>query len=122
MENRNLYTFKKVCEFNGITKAAEQLGYAQSTVTAQIKQLENELGVKLFERYGNAICITEVGEKLLEYSNEIFRITDRFLDSVHEESKTSGSLRIAAVDSVCMTVLPSILNQFIQKYQVLLMI
>lgn len=116
MENRNLYTFKKVCELNSITKAAEKLGYVQSTVTTQIKLLENELGVKLFERYGNTIHITGAGEKLLEYSNEIFRITDSFLDSMREEKETSGSLRIAAVDSVCMTVLPDILCQFIQKY------
>jgi len=101
---------------NSITKAAVQLGYAQSTVTTQIKLLENELGVKLFERYGNTIRITEAGEKLLEYSNEIFRITDSFFDAMHEEKEISGSLRIAAVDSVCMTVLPNIINQFIQKY------
>lgn len=116
MENRYLYTFKRVCELNSITKAAEQLGYAQSTVTTQIKQLENELGVKLFERYGNTIRITAAGERLLEYSNEIFTITDRFMDAMHEEKEISGSLRIAAVDSVCMTVLPNILNQFIQKF------
>lgn len=116
MENRNLYTFKRVCELNSITKAAGQLGYAQSTVTTQIKLLENELGVKLFERYGNTIRITDAGEKLLEYSNEIFRITDRFFDAMHEEKEISGSLRIAAVDSVCMTVLPNILNQYIQEY------
>lgn len=116
MENRNLYTFKRVCELNSITKAAEQLGYAQSTVTTQIKLLENELGVKLFERYGNTIHITDAGEKLLEYSNEIFRITERFLDAMNEEKDTSGSIRIAAVNSVCMTVLPSILNQFIKAY------
>ena len=116
MENKNLYTFKRVCELNSITKAAGQLGYAQSTVTTQIKLLENELGVKLFERYGNTIRITDAGEKLLEYSNEIFKITDRFFDAMHEEKEISGSLSIAAVDSVCMTVLPNILNQFIQKY------
>ncbi|HBF38143.1 MAG TPA: LysR family transcriptional regulator [Firmicutes bacterium] len=116
MENRNLFTFKRVCELNSITKAADQLGYAQSTVTTQIKLLETELGVKLFERFGNTIRITDAGKKLLEFSNEIFRITDRFLDSIHEGKETSGSLRIAAVDSICMTVLPDILNRFIQKY------
>lgn len=116
MENRNLYTFKRVCELNSITKAAEQLGYAQSTVTTQIKVLENELGVKLFERYGNTIHITNAGDKLLAYSNEIFSITDRFLDAMQEETEASGSLRIAAVDSICMTVLPNILNQFMQEY------
>lgn len=116
MENRNLFTFRRVCELNSITKAAEQLGYAQSTVTAQIKLLENELGTKLFERYGNTIRITDAGAKLLEYSNEIFRITDRFLDAMHEDEETAGSLRIAAVDSVCMTVLPQILKRFMKKY------
>ena len=116
MENRNLYTFKKVCELNSITKAAAKLGYAQSTVTTQIKLLENELGVKLFERFGNTIHITDAGEKLLAYSNEFLRMTDSFLDALREEKETSGSLRIAAVDSVCMTVLPDILNRFIQKY------
>lgn len=116
MENRNLFTFKRVCELNSITKAAEQLGYAQSTVTTQIKLLESELDVRLFERYGNTIRITEAGEKLLAYSNEIFRITDRFLNAMHEEKEVSGLLRIAAVDSVCMTILPKILKQFIQKY------
>jgi DNA-binding transcriptional LysR family regulator len=116
MENRNLFTFKRVCELKSITKAAEQLGYAQSTVTTQIKLLENELGVKLFERFGNTIRITDAGEKLLAFSNEMFRITGRFLDAIREEKATSGSLRIAAVDSVCMTVLPDILNRFIQKY------
>jgi len=116
MENRNLYTFKRVCELNSITKAAGQLGYAQSTVTTQIKLLESELGVKLFERYGNTIRITDAGEKLLEYSNEIFRITDRFFDAMQEEKEISGLLRIAAVDSVCMSILPNIINQFIGEY------
>lgn len=116
MENKNLYTFKRVCELNSITKAAGELGYAQSTVTTQIKLLESELGVKLFERYGNTIRVTYEGNKLLELSNEIFRITDNFLEAMHGEQEISGSLRIAAVDSVCMTLLPKILNQFIQKY------
>lgn len=116
MENRNLYTFKRVCELNSITKAAEQLGYAQSTVTTQIKLLESELGVKLFERYGNTIQITDAGKRLLEYCNEIFQITERFLDGINEQKETSGSLRIAAVDSVCMTVLPDILDQLMKKH------
>ncbi|MDP4152530.1 MAG: LysR family transcriptional regulator [Bacillota bacterium] len=116
MENRNLYTFKRVCELNSITKAAMQLGYAQSTVTTQIKLLESELGVKLFERYGNSLHITWAGEQLLEYSNEIFRITDRFYDTMHEEKESAGSLCIAAVDSVCMTILPDLLNKFMQTH------
>jgi len=61
MEYKNLSTFRKVKELNGFSKAADQLGYAQSTVTAQIKQLEEELGLKLFERNGNTIRVTSAG-------------------------------------------------------------
>ena len=50
MELRNLLTYSKVCESMSFSKAADQLGYAQSTVTTQIAQLEEELGVKLFDR------------------------------------------------------------------------
>ncbi len=52
MELRNLQTFSKVCETMSFSRAAEELGYAQSTVTAQVAQLEEELGVQLFDRSG----------------------------------------------------------------------
>ena len=55
MELRNLLTYCKVCESMSFSKAADQLGYAQSTVTMQIAQLEDELGVKLFDRNGKRI-------------------------------------------------------------------
>ena len=116
MENRNLYTFQRVCELSSITKAAEQLGYAQSTVTTQIKLLESELGVKLFERYGNTLRITAPGEKLLAYSNEIFKITEKFMGTLHTGEAITGTLQIAAADSLCMTVLPAILQKFMANY------
>ena len=62
METRLAATFIKVAELGNITKAAEQLGYSQGTVTSQIKQLEDELGgVKLFEKVGRNIRLTEEG-------------------------------------------------------------
>ena len=61
MEFRNLITFTMVVERESFTKAAEELGYAQSTVTSQIKQLEMELGVPIFDRLGNQIRLTEPG-------------------------------------------------------------
>lgn len=53
MELKNIHTFIKVAEFQNFTKASAELGYAQSTVTMQIQQLENELHANLFERNGN---------------------------------------------------------------------
>ena len=63
MEIRNLMTFLRVVELQNFTRAAEQLGYCQSTVTIQIQQLEQELNVKLFERIGKKISVTEKEKK-----------------------------------------------------------
>ena len=63
MELRNLITFLKIIETGSFSKAAEQLLYSQSTVTIQIQQLEEELGVPLFERVGRRMVLTEAGER-----------------------------------------------------------
>lgn len=55
MEIRNLATFVRIAQLHNFSKAAEQLGYSQSAVTMQIKQLEEELNVRLFERIGKHI-------------------------------------------------------------------
>ena len=59
MEIRNLITFTKVAETQSLSKAAKALGYAQSTVTMQMQQLEQELGAQLYERVGKQIRITQ---------------------------------------------------------------
>ena len=77
MEIRNLMTFLRVAELQNFTKAAEQLGYSQSTVTVQIQQLEQELNVKLFERVGKKISVTEKGWEVFEYAKEIRNLTQK---------------------------------------------
>ena len=67
MDFKLLRSFKIVAELENVSQAATALGYAQSTITTQIQQLENELEVKLFERLGNRICLTEAGRTFLEY-------------------------------------------------------
>ena len=59
------------------SKAAEQLGYSQSAVTVQIRQLEKELGTPLFERIGKRVSLTERGMEFTSYANEIMRVTDQ---------------------------------------------
>ena len=59
-----LGTFLKIAETRSFTSAAALLGYAQSTVTTQIKQLEEELGCLLFDRLGKNVILTAEGEKL----------------------------------------------------------
>ena len=59
------------------SRAAEQLGYSQSAVTVQIKQLEKELNVQLFERIGKRVYLTEKGQEFIAYANEVMRVTER---------------------------------------------
>jgi DNA-binding transcriptional LysR family regulator len=83
MELRHLNTFRVVAEQCGFTRAAHKLGYAQSSVTAQIQALEEELGVKLFERLGKKVTLTEAGQRLLPY---VIQVQD-LLGSAREEIK-----------------------------------
>ena len=72
MELRNLITFIHVSELGSFTKAADELGYSQSTISFQIKQLEDELGCLLFDRINHTITLTERGRDLLSYAREHF--------------------------------------------------
>ena len=71
MELRNLITFIYVAELGSFTKAAEQLGYSQSTISFQIKQLEDEIGFLLFERINHTITLTERGHDLVSYAHQV---------------------------------------------------
>ena len=74
MEFRQLNTFLTVARLNSITQAADQLNYAQSSVTTQIQALESDLGVQLFERLGKSISLTPEGNKLLPYAKQILKL------------------------------------------------
>ena len=63
MDIKNLNTFILVAEMNSFSKAAVKLGYSQSTVSFQIKQLEQEFNSQLFERINHTVALTEKGEK-----------------------------------------------------------
>jgi len=65
MELRHLNTFRAVAKSPSFTRTASQLGYAQSSVTDQIKALERDLGVPLFDRPGRTVALTEAGRRLL---------------------------------------------------------
>ena len=101
MEIRNLISFVRVAELNSFTKAANTLGYSQSTISFQIKQLETELGCLLFERINHTITLTESGRELLKYAQSISRLTDEFNQLRSAECEIEGYLHILAPDSVC---------------------
>ena len=116
MEIRNLKTYIEVCEKNSFTKAAQQMGYTQSTVTGQIKQLEEELGVSLFDRNGKHIKLNAMGEELLTYANRIVALEEEAKDQCSDSVTPKGLLRVGVIESVGAFLLPDILRAYMQAY------
>ena len=116
MEIRNLLTFIRVAELCNFTKAAEALGYTQSTVSFQIKQLEDELGCLLFERINHTVTLTADGEKLLAYAHNIHNLTEELKESMTEQKNVSGYIHILMPDSICEDMLIRSFSSFHEKY------
>ena len=110
MELRNLKTFEAVCRWGSFTAAAEGLGYAQSSVTAQIKQLEQETGCVLFDRLGKTPTLTAQGAVLLDYAREVLSRTDEVLTRLADK-EPAGLLRVGAFESVGAAFLPGVLSR-----------
>lgn len=115
MELIYLQTFREVAVRKSFTKAADELGYAQSSVTTQIQKLEKEYGVKLFERYGRGLRLTKSGEELFKYAVQLL---DLFQQSKEKLTKQGGgNLSIGTIDSLAAYFLPSVLHRLRQKYE-----
>lgn len=116
MELRNLTTFIHVAELGSFTKAAQRLGYSQSTISFQIKQLEAELGCLLFERINHTVTLTERGHELVSYAHQICTLTDAFRESLEAEKSISGHVHVVTPDSVCEEMLNSHYIDFHNRY------
>lgn len=113
MEIRNLITFVRIAEVQNFSKSAEQLGYSQSAVTMQIKQLEEELHTRLFERIGKQVRLTtQAGERLLPYALEILNSIKKAESIAQEPEQISGKLRIGTCESYVISVLPPVIMEF----------
>ena len=101
MDLRSLTTFIQVAELGSFTKAGDKLGYSQPTVSFQIRQLENELGIKLFDRIGHTVSLTDEGHAALSYAQLICRTADEMSSGAKREKALRGIIRIAMADSLC---------------------
>lgn len=116
MELRQLITFSKITQLKSFLKAAEDLGYAQSTITTQIQLLEKELGIKLFERIGRNMELTSKGLTFLEYAEKIINLAEEAKAAVADTDIPKGTLRIGVVESLCTIRLPEVLKYYHLKY------
>ncbi|MBP3888623.1 MAG: LysR family transcriptional regulator [Cellulosilyticum sp.] len=116
MEIRQLQTFIAIVELGGFTKAAEQLGYAQSTITSHIQMLEDELGDSLFDRLGKKVVLTNKGEMLVTYARKILALKEEIEQMASDENEITGNLRIGVSESLTIYRLGKILTTYKTDY------
>jgi DNA-binding transcriptional LysR family regulator len=112
MEFRQLKTFRVVADRLSFTRAAEQLYMAQSSVSAQIRGLEQELEVKLFDRIGRRVLLTDAGSKLYDYARRIEGMTEEIRSEVAAESHLRGSLTVRVPETLASVYMPTIVERF----------
>ena len=112
MELRNLITFLQVAERKSFSRAAEALSYTQSTVSGQIKQLENELNTRLFDRVNHSVVLTESGNALVKSAQKILNIMSEIENNTSTESACEGTVRFAMAPSVCDLMMGSTYMSF----------
>ncbi|MDO4315735.1 MAG: LysR family transcriptional regulator [Oscillospiraceae bacterium] len=109
MELKHLRTFQAVVDQGSYQRAAEALGYTQSTVTVQIQQLEEELGVPLFQRTGRRMVLTQVGGQALAQARELLLAADRLSNLGQDSRVPTGTLRVDMAETLlCYRMQPVI--------------
>ena len=107
-------TFLKAAASQNLSKTAQQTGYSQSAVTVQIRKLEKELGVPLFERIGKRVYLTSQGEAFVPYANDLLTAAQAAMHFSQAE-QPAGVLRIGGVESTCTALLPALLPEFYRR-------
>ena len=112
MEFREISTFLQVAQYQSFSKAARHLGYSQAAVTIQIKQLEQELGVHLFDRIGKQISLTHQGQVFYRYAVSIRNDLEQAKNAVSDPSTLSGKLCLGTIESICASIFPDLLAEY----------
>ncbi|MFD2331090.1 LysR family transcriptional regulator [Cohnella sp. GCM10020058] len=116
MDPKSLRAFHRIAALGSFRLAAEELNYAQSTVTMQIQRLEEDLGVFLFERAGG-LRLTEEGRLLRERSLPILQDMDRLRRTLTEMREgDAGEVRLGATEPALSCRLPALLKRFAERY------
>lgn len=116
MDLRNLRTFLYVAEMASFTRAAEALSYSQSTISFQIKQLEKELGVRLFDRVNHTVILTAKGREVLQYAQRMHQLERELEQTLHAETHVTGHVRLASAYSLCPMLLGEGFAAFVRRH------
>lgn len=117
MDLRHLQTFKAIAEEGSFVQAADRLQYAQSTITLQIQQLEEELGVQLFDRQRRKIQLTRAGHALLKHAVQVLNQMEQMQQDLQDLAQgESGHLRVGLIEPIASTYLARVLHVFCARY------
>lgn len=116
MDLRALQIFIEVAELGSFTRAGARLGYSQPTVSFQIRHLEQELGVPLFDRIGHTVSLTDAGREALDYAQRICNLSREMAGGSVRSRTLSGVIRIGMADSLCHPLIVRQFGRFRQQY------
>src|SRR5579872_5437025 len=117
MDFDHLVTFLEIAKQGSFSRAGQKLYRSQPAVSAQIRQLEQEYGQKLFDRVGKYVRLTVAGETLLEYANRLITLRNESLRAVADQSATPrGTLAVGANEATCLYVLPDIFAEYSRRF------
>ena len=116
MDLQALRYFRIVAREGSFSKAAQTLCYAQSNLSTKIRQLEEEVGTPLFYRHAYGVTLTEKGETLLAYADQLFRLLLEAENAVKEDGTAKGTLSVGAMESAAITFLPELLAEYYRAH------
>jgi DNA-binding transcriptional LysR family regulator len=117
MDFDHLITFVEIAKQGSFSRAGQKLYRSQPAVSAQIRQLEQEYGQKLFDRVGKSVRLTVAGETLLEYAGRLLTLRNESLRAVADQSSTPrGTLAVGANEATCLYVLPDIFAEYSRRF------
>ena len=117
MDLDQLHTFLEIVRLKSFSKAAQTCYRTQPAISAQIRQLEQELNASLFERLGTRIQLTPAGRIFSEYAEQILDLRRRSQDAINELDRVPrGELVIAANEATCIYVLPLVFSEFKKQF------
>ncbi|MGH9718598.1 MAG: LysR substrate-binding domain-containing protein [Bryobacteraceae bacterium] len=117
MDLDQLHTFLEIVRLKSFSKAAQTCYRTQPAISAQVRQLEQELRTALFERFGSKITLTTAGKIFSQYAGQILDLRRRAQDSINElERNPRGELVIAANEATCIYVLPQVFADYTQQF------
>jgi DNA-binding transcriptional LysR family regulator len=117
MDLDQLHTFLEIVRLKSFSKAAQTCFRTQPAISAQVRQLEQELNAPLFDRLGTKISLTVAGKIFAEYAAHILDLRRQAQDAINELERTPrGELVIAANEATCIYVLPKVFPEFKRQY------